>query len=183
MAGLMPCNKNSCMPIRQLLTLIASMLLVSLFATGCGKTGDEKVKKGQVTDEVTLQTPGYFVLSNRNEFMAVGIKSGANGYMTLSLAKSSDGGNWVETEEGMRSVKGQHLIKFNSESISIFSDAEKQATALVSILEAPNTAIATLDSVDIMATNSLELIQLNKLKFYKSGKSRLEDVINKSMKN
>lgn len=159
------------------------MLLVSLFATGCGKTGNENVKKGQVTDEVTLKTPGYFVLSNRNEFMAVGIKSGANGYMTLSLAKSADGTNWAETGEGLRSVKGQHTVKFKAESIDIFSSDEKQATALVSILDAPNTAIATVENVDIMTTNSLKLIQPKNIKFYRMEAGRLEKSIKQQTEN
>ena len=183
MAGLTTCSNHSCMPISQLLTLIASTLLASLFAMGCGNKGDEKVKKGQVTDEVTLQTPGYFVLSNRNEFMAVGIKSGANGYMTLSLAKSNDGENWVETEEGLKAVRGQQSIKFNSDSIEIFSTDEKQATALVSIFDAPNTAIATVENVDIMMTNSFKLIQLSNLNFYIVGAGRLEEAIKQEVKD
>ena len=168
---------------RTLKVYFLSCVLALVYLVGCGKKAADNVKKGQLTDEVILHSPGYFILSNRNEFMAIGVKRGANWYMTLRLATSSDGRNWKDYDGGLKSVQGQQKISFKSERVDIFSRDEKQIVAMISPLDAPNTAIATLDGVDILTTNSLALIQLSRLKFHSMETNRVDDFIRGQIKN
>ncbi len=161
---------------RNFSALMSAVLLVSLFV-GCGKTEHKKVKKGQVTDEVYLQTPGFFILSNRNEFMAVGVKTSASRYMTLRLAKSADGITWTNVGDGLMSSNGGYDVDFHSDRISIGRKDEKVAMAYFSFFDATNTAIAAIDGVDIIPDDSLAKIKVKQLSFYQMGTNRFEKFV------
>lgn len=173
----MPSRQN--FPVRIL--FIAALLVVGI-ATGCRREAAPRVKKGQLTDEIFLKAPGFFVLSNRHEFMAVGVKCGAYGSLTLRLAKSSDGLLWTDFEDGIKSSKADYEVIFNGEKVVISSKDEKVAVARISFMDrATNMAIAAIDGVETLKDDSLAVIKVRELSYYQMGTNRLEGVIKEQM--